>query len=233
MTGQVTGVRGRAFLVAGNDLLQQSLSDLADADLDSPSGLPLWSRRFVLAHVAGNAKALLRLLSWARTGVESRMYSSPEQRDADIAAGSLLPARALRDRVTLGMRNFDRAVADMPEAAWSATVITAQGRSVPAGEVPWMRAREVCIHAIDLGNGRSFADLPVSFCAALIDEITAWRSARADGPALHLTAAGSAGTWQVTGEGPAQHIELPLADLAAWLSGRARPAGLPPLPQWL
>jgi maleylpyruvate isomerase len=42
-------------------------------------------------------------------------------------------------------------------------VITAQGLTRSASEIPWMRDREVFIHAVDLGAVTAFADLPAGF----------------------------------------------------------------------
>ena len=234
MTGQVKGdVRATAWVSTGNTLLLRALAELDDAGLDLPSALPDWTRRSVVAHVAANAEALLRLLSWARTGVESGMYSSPGQRAADIEAGSRLPPGELREWVARGIDDFDRAVAAMPSSAWSAEVVTAQGRTVAADEVVWMRAREVCIHAVDLGVGFGFDGLPATFCSELVGDVSRWRFGRGNGPALELTATDSMGVWHIKGEGAERHIELPLAGLAAWLTGRADRPELPVLPSWL
>ena len=217
----------------GSALLLAALRTLDDGALDAPSVLPGWSRRHLLAHVASNAEALGRLLSWARTGVESRMYSSPEQRAADIEAGALLPAPELRDRVARTVEDLDRAFATQPDETWAAQVITAQGRTVPASEVPWMRAREVCVHALDLGTGLTFADLPAPFCGKLVGDVAGRRAARGDGPALSLTAGDHPRGWEIGGEGAPVRIALPLADLAAWLTGRSVRPDLPTLPDWL
>ena len=72
----------------------------------------------------------------------------------------------------------------MTDEAWDAKVITAQGLTRSASEIPWMRVREVYIHAIDLATGTTFADLPPEFVSALIDEVTVSRSAKGGGPAL-------------------------------------------------
>jgi hypothetical protein len=63
---------------------------------------------------------------------------------------------------------------------------------------------------------------------------------RAPGPALHLTT-DNGETFKI--EGPAEHrttdtagsahVQLPLAEAAAWLSGRAVRPDLPTLPAWL
>ena len=64
-----------------------------------------------------------------------------------------------------------------------------------------MRAREVMVHAVDLGGAVTFADLPADFDVALLDDITAKRSAAADGPALLLTPTDDDRTWAVAGAG--------------------------------
>ncbi|TGZ12556.1 hypothetical protein DV517_66400 [Streptomyces sp. S816] len=49
----------------------------------------------------------------------------------------------------------------LTEEHWRHEAVTAQGRTVPATELPWMRAREVCVHAVDRSTGVvTFADLP-------------------------------------------------------------------------
>lgn len=84
--------RGYAFFA-------RALDALTDAELDAPSLLPGWSRRHVVAHVGYNARALGRLVEWARTGVETPMYPSPQHRDAEIQTGATLPAHALRSQI--------------------------------------------------------------------------------------------------------------------------------------
>ncbi len=103
-----------------------------------------------------------------------------------------------------------------------------------------MRAREVYVHAVDLGAGARFADLPPSFLAALLGDIAARRSAVGTSPALALTTTDSGGSWRVQGDGDATHVEAPLARLTEWLSGRPADgltdvsgAPVPALPAWL
>src|SRR5215469_6531892 len=160
----------------GTERLLGVVSALGDADLDEPSLLPGWSRRHLLAHIAANADALRNLVHWARTGEERRMYASPQQRDADIAAGARRPAAELRAWVASTANALSGDLAALPEPAWQARVITAQGVDRSAAEIPWMRDREVYVHAVDLGSGMGFADLPVGFLGALVDDVTARRS---------------------------------------------------------
>jgi maleylpyruvate isomerase len=140
-------------------------------------------------------------------------------------------------------RQLAAAVDALTDEACARRVRTAQGRVVPATEIPWLRAREVCVHAVDLaGSGSasvSFPDLPAGFTAALVEDVTALRSSRGDGPALSLRATDAATTWTVRGAGRPRELTGTVSGLAAWLTGRgddvhtADSEPLPALPRWL
>jgi maleylpyruvate isomerase len=219
----------------GTRRLLADVAGLPDAALDAPTALPGWSRRYLLAHVAANAGALRNLVHWARTGEERRMYASAEQRDADIAAGAALPAAELRAWLASSAVALAADLDALPAGAWDAKVITAQGLTRSASEIPWMRDREVYIHAVDLAAGTTFADLPEEFLTALLDDVTARRSAKGGGPALAVAATDTGHSWEVTGRGAPVPVSAPLADLAAYLTGRPAPAlpAAPRLPAWL
>ncbi|MET8350788.1 maleylpyruvate isomerase family mycothiol-dependent enzyme [Micromonospora sp. NPDC005206] len=227
----------RGWLGLGTELLFVTMDRLDDAALDQPTGLPGWTRRHVLAHLASNAEALRRLAGWARTGQPNPMYASPEQRAADIAQGATLSPQRLRDRVRTSAHRLAADLAELPDPAWQARVITAQGRTVPASEIPWMRTREVAVHAVDLAGGTEFADLPADLLAALIADVTARRSSLGDGPKLHLRTTDDEQVWRVDGHGEPVTVSAPLDVLARWLTGRADqpPPGAPApaLPAWL
>jgi len=103
-------------------------------------------------------------------------------------------------------------------------------------EIPWMRSREVCVHAVDLASGLSFADLPAGFLTALADGIVAKRGGAAC-PAVVLTAPGE--RWELPGEGEPAAVDGPLADVVAHLAGRPHAltasggTPVPVLPAWL
>jgi maleylpyruvate isomerase len=128
----------------------------------------------------------------------------------------------------------------MPESAWSAHLQNAQGRDLLASDIPWMRAREMWIHAVDLDVGASFADMPAPMVAALLTDVTATMGEKPDCPPLRLTT--PEGTvWEVGDPAAATTVTGPAPDLAAWLLGRSkgrelRSSGgrrLPALPRWL
>jgi maleylpyruvate isomerase len=205
----------------------------------APCALPGWSRAHLLTHVARNADAMINLLHWARTGVRTPAYASREQRDADIAAGAQRPPAEIRADVVDSSDRLAQAVRAMPGAAWSARVEDAKGRELPAAGIPWLRAREMWIHAVDLDVGASFTDLPAPMLTALLDEVAAAMGEKPDCPAVALAAVDGA-TWTV-GAAAATTVTGPAAELAAWLLGRSKGRVLrtsdgtrpPALPAWL
>ncbi|MFD0057973.1 maleylpyruvate isomerase family mycothiol-dependent enzyme [Streptomyces sp. NPDC127168] len=214
------------------------LTGAADAALDEPSALPGWTRGHVVAHVAANADALGNLVHWAATGEETPMYASPEDRAAGIEKGALLPAAGLRVWLRDSARRLETAMDALVAEQWRAPVVTAQGRTVPATELPWMRSREVCVHAVDLDTGVSFADLPAGFLTALCEDVVGKRAA-GPGPALLLTASDADARWELPGAGAPVEVTGALAGLTAYLTGRAHtlttPQGgpVPALGPWL
>jgi maleylpyruvate isomerase len=227
------------WMRAGTAVLLDACGRLDDTDPGRSSALFGWTLGHVLAHLARNGTALLNLLSWARTGVITPMYASPQARAAAIEDGATLPMSALLNGVRVTAAELDEAVATLPREAWRATITTASGREAPATIVPWMRVREVWVHAIDLDLGLGFDMIPDELGRALIEDMAALMSSRLDGPASAVRAAAAAPI--VVGAGaPSREIAGSTADLAAWLSGRAAapaalgdPGALPTLPAWL
>lgn len=186
-----------AWMAKGTDLVVDAARGLDEAAYCAPSGLPGWSRKHVVAHLASNARALGRLLTWARTGDPTPMYVSPQHRADDIDAGAQLDAPELNEALTRSARELADAVEGLPPDAWTAMVVTATGRTVPAREIPWLRSREVMVHAVDLATGLTFADLPDDFLVSLRDDILDWR-----------------------GREVGLHVLGDPAEVTAWLAGR-------------
>jgi maleylpyruvate isomerase len=223
------------WMADGTEKLLADLAALSDEALAEPTAMPGWTRRYLLSHIAANAGALRNLVYWASTGEERRMYVSNEQRDADIAAGALLPSGELRTWLESSAQALATDLDAVPDQAWDAKVITAQGLTRSASEIPWMRCREVYIHAIDLDAGTRWTDLPAGFLTALLDDVTTRRSAVGGGPALAVAATDTGHTWEVAGAGASSPVSAPLGDLAAYLTGRPAPelSAAPALPAWL
>jgi maleylpyruvate isomerase len=220
----------------GTDLVEKAVAALTDAELDQPSALPGWRRAHVVAHLARNADALVNLLTWARTGVESPMYPEPGQRERDIVGTVLQPPADLRADLLAANARLATATQRTPAAAWQARVRSAQGRDIPAGDVPWLRTREVWIHLVDLGGRWTFDDLPAELVVALLADIASTLDRKPTAPAVTLVADG-AGEWTIGPAAPTVTVTGSPAALLAWIAGRSTGAGLtgalPTLPRWL
>jgi maleylpyruvate isomerase len=234
-----------SWSATGTGLFLDAVAGWGEEQYLAPSGLPGWTRKHLVAHVAANADALSNLVRWAATGEKTPMYASIEQRDADIAAGSGKPAAELAAWLHASADRLAAGTVALSTGQWAAEVVTAQGRTVPATEIPWLRSREVCVHAVDLATGVCFADLPTGFLTALADDIAGKRGT-APGPALILTTADTDDHWKLPGtndtgdrrepfgEGDATAVTGPLAEVVAYLTGRPHTLSpAPALPAWL
>ena len=213
--------------------LGTAIGRLVEEDYDGPSLLPGWNRRHVLAHLARNADAMVNLLTWAKTGVETPAYASREARDADIVETAKLKPKELEADVLGGIARLAAAVKAMPPHAWAGQVRTRQGHAISAADVIWMRCREAYVHSVDLNSGVLFSDVPDDVLAAVVDDVfRAWD--RGDGVPDVVVFAGDRewGTGSVAVSGA-------LPDVAAWITGRSTGDGLrvdgelPALPAWL
>jgi maleylpyruvate isomerase len=233
----------------GQLAVELAASQLDPGQVAGPSRLPGWSRGHVLCHLARNADALVNLLTWARTGTETPMYASPTERADGIEAGA---HRALPEQLAdlnAADERFLVAAAAVPADRREFPVRSAQGREIPAREVPWLRVREVWLHVVDLDADYDVDDIPDDVAWTLAADVAGWMSSRTPATA-ELRAAGqpdairlgpdpsgpepSGGATGAVVEGTPQRI-------AGWLTGRVHgvhgltvvTGELPDLPRWL
>ncbi len=165
------------------------------------------------------------------------MYTSPEQRDGDIRTGSQRSPDDLR-RWAEQSHRLATALDRLTDEHWARTVRTAQGRQVPASEIPWLRAREVMVHAVDLDPALGFSAHPEDFLRALVGEVVGRRST-GDQPALRLSTDDGRDSWEMSGRGVPTEVRGSLSAVATYLTGRpdadvTAPSGtVPDLPPWL
>jgi maleylpyruvate isomerase len=219
--------------------IEAATADLDDEQLRAPSLLTDWTRGHVLVHLSLNARALTNLLTWAETGIETPMYPSMQARADDIAAAADNAGSVQRrDLIDSGERL--RAAAEvLPVSRRTYEVRTAQGRPVPALEVPWMRNREVWLHFVDLDLGFTIDDLPADVARELIADVAGWMTPRLEAT-VDLVVDGAPAPVRL-GSGPdaSSVISGSSQQLAGWLTGRLGPQRLassgeiPTLPPWL
>lgn len=219
-------VRQLDWMRDGSTLLDTRLDASGEEAATGDSSLPGWSRAHVLTHLARNADALVNLLTWARTGVETPMYADMSARFDDIERGAKRnAAEVLADHRASGER-LREAAADLPAESWNATVRSALGRTVPASEVPWMRSREVWIHLVDLGLGDDFDAFPADLVDALLSDASAGVGRKEGCPPVLLQPDDRDRSWQVGSAAAeaAEEVRGSAAALCGWLVGRDTPA---------
>ncbi|MBR7825227.1 maleylpyruvate isomerase family mycothiol-dependent enzyme [Actinospica sp. MGRD01-02] len=217
-----------------------------DAAVREPSLLPGWTRGHVLTHVARNAEAVGRLLTWAATGEETPMYASPEARDAEIEAGAGRTAAELLADVRLTGEHFAVQAARLTEEQWQNEIMGRRGGKQQAGWLPWWRLEEILIHHVDLNVAYSPAHWPEYFTEPELQMIAARFSNPVftpESPAFRLLSEDEDGTDdRVYGvlcapeDAGVPIVRGPSAALVAWLIGRSNGDGLNvephgPLPQ--
>ncbi len=221
---------------AATDRLLATVESLPDAAFGEPSVLPGWTRAHVLSHLALNAEGLGGALSALAAGESTPIYTSPEDRDADIDALAAGDPGTVRERLRSGVLAFAGAVRQLPPDAWQGTLDRLPGGpSLPATETLAMRHREVEIHHADLDAGYAHADWPEPFVGAVLDAVSldqaasgpftlvatdldrTWPVGDGDGPAVRGT--GSALGWWLVGRGAGDALTTDagrLPDLAPW-----------------
>jgi maleylpyruvate isomerase len=181
------------------------------ADLGTPSLLPGWTRTTLVAHIAGNALGQIRMLRAAQRGEIGDQYPGG-------AAGRVAEIEELARDAGTAVAALHRSAEDL-EAAWRDTedwtrpARALNGDLIPVSRLPWIRWREVEVHAVDLDSDYRPRDWPAPFLSRLLAELRQWP----DLPDL-------------TGISGPDHA------LAAWLSGRSSgeelQGDLPVLPEW-
>ncbi|MGW2634209.1 maleylpyruvate isomerase family mycothiol-dependent enzyme [Streptomyces chattanoogensis] len=226
-------------IAESTDRLISTVTTLTDDQVGGPTLVPPWTRGHVLTHVARAADSLCRLLTWARTGVETPQYASMDARAAEIEAGAARSVAELAADVADSAARFEEAVRALPDAAWRAEVRMRTGElRTPASIVP-TRLRELEVHHADLALGYTFADVPPAAARWIIDDLIAAQRRRDGVPALRIAATDTDLTHELGSGGPL--IRGPQAVLLAWLTGRSTGTGLtatgadavPPAPYWI
>jgi maleylpyruvate isomerase len=208
-----------------------------DVALDASSRLKGWTRRQVTAHLGFQAAGLRRLVEGVARGVPTPMYFSPDQRTREIADAVDLDAATLRQLFDDEHDRLHVAWCELSPSDWDVTVCTPQGKAVPVAATLWMRNRELWVHAVDLGMGAWFDQVPPVILMRLFDDIVeAWRD-RGIAVEFRVGAAGIVTLSVSAGQSdaPAPRVVGPLPSVVQWMTGRGN-SGLTgevgPPPKW-
>lgn len=199
--------------------LLTAAAKMDNASVAEPSRLPGWSHGHVLAHLARNADALVKVL-------EGRpMYASGAARDTDIERDAPRPLDAQLADVRESAARFQETAA--APADWSRTVELRNGVTDSATRVPFRRWVEVELHHVDLGIGYELEDLPEEFVEREIEFLADRFAGHPDVPPTRITDRTRAWrTGRDTEGAPEVTVTGPAPALLGWLAGRRDGADL-------
>lgn len=226
-------------ITASTDRFLRTVRALTDEEAAGETLVPPWTRGHVITHVARAADSLCRLLTWARTGVETPQYADMDTRAAEIEAGARRPVEELVADVLASAERFDAAVRSLPDAAWRYEVRMRTGELRTPGALVPTRLRELEVHHADLAAGYTFRDVPPQAARWIIDDLIDAQRRRADTPPLRIEATDTDLAHEL-GSGGAT-VRGTQADLLGWLTGRTTgdalsasgPGPVPEAPYWI
>lgn len=215
---------------AATERLLSTARGLTDERLRAPCALPGWSRGHLISHLCRNADGLVNLLTWARTGVRTPQYPSPEAREHDIETGAGRDAALQLADLRESAARFATAVRTMPAQAWSARVAAFGGEEHAAWVTLVRRWCEVEIHHVDLDTGYLPADWPRGFVDTALDRAVNWWAAADPAPMAVLYDTTSGREWRFGGQAQGPSVAGPGHVVLAWLTGRGAGTGLDVMP---
>lgn len=203
-----------------------TITALDDAEFTAPSGLPGWSRGHVIAHVALNGEAFLRVLRLSAAEQPASMYDTAEGRDRDIDELAASSAASIRQRAIDVDSDIEEALCAFPEERLDAVahrLPEGGGFAFALREVPQRRLGEVEIHHADLGLPEvSRSCWPLEFSELLLATRTPGHRE------LRFEATDTGRSWgaEATEDGSVVTLSGSSNDLAWWLTGRGTGEGL-------
>lgn len=228
-----------AVIAEAEARFRATVEGFREDELTEPSLCEGWTRGHVVAHVALNARSIVNLITWARTGKETPQYPSREARAEDIERYSTRTVTEHLEALDAGAQAFRDAAEALPPERWDFLLKgIGSDEDIPVSEYLKARRNEVEYHHVDLDAGYGSTDWPLDFVRSGLEGVP-WRigdeveepfSINATDLDMTLTIGDGEPTNIVTGEGHA---------LLLWLIGRGRGDGLtsnrgflPPLPSW-
>lgn len=163
-----------ALAYRGTAYFLRLLAQLPERAYDEP-GHPAspHDRRTTIATVGYDARGWATLVGAIRGKRGKAVTFASGERAAAISSGATLPPHALRHLVEHSAVHLTVEWRDLPAADWSCEGSDDQGVPLPISRIPWLRARQTWLAAVDLGWGGTFGDFP----PALIDRLVAEQGA--------------------------------------------------------
>lgn len=199
---------------------------MSDAQWQSPSLLPGWTRAHVATHLARNANGLARAAQGLIDGTPRQMYTSESERQREIERGSERTGLELQIDLDTSAGELNETLDDLmalPPERIAESVVLRPGFSIPGIVLPTARLAEVVLHRIDLGTGFTIDDMEEDIARWLLDWVVLRLSTRIDIPRLRLVS--TSGRVATTGTfGDVVEVIGEDRYLVGWLTGRSDPA---------
>lgn len=214
------------------EMFLATTASLSDDELAAPSLCDGWRRADVVAHLASNGRALVKLVDWAVTGREQAPYSSPEARNQEIAELAALPREELVERARESASYFAEQ-AQRLSGELAVEEVHLHGKQIPATSIVALRIAEVVVHHHDLDTAWTIEEAdPDSLLNALEAAVRTMRAKGAPGMTLVTE---ERDEW-VIGDG-ALRVESDREGLLEWLArgedeNVEADGPLPVLPSW-
>lgn len=196
-------------------LLLGTTISFSDEDWAAPSRLAGWTRSHVAAHLAENARGLLRVVQGLRMDRPVRMYDSESDRARAIERGALADGLSLQIDLdtTAGQLQEEMAALIGDDRA----VQLRAGYQIPARKIPVARLYEVVLHTFDLHPDDDDLHASPEVSTTLLEFKAERLGRRADLPAL-LVESHEGFHARLGSEGPPTVVSGPASDLVAWLA---------------
>lgn len=166
------------------DMFMATAESLSDDEMTAASLCVGWTRADVIAHIASNGRALVKLIDWAVTGQEQQLYASPEARAQEISGLAALPRQELLGRVRESAQYFadqaQRLTGDL-----AVEEVHLHGKQIPATSIVALRIAEVVVHHHDLDTAWTIEEAdPDSLLNAIEAAVRTMRAKGAPGMTL-------------------------------------------------
>jgi maleylpyruvate isomerase len=173
-----------------------AVASLSDGELSSPSLLPGYSRRDVVAHVINKNEAHVRLFGGPLVGEVRHLHPDGYDPDRSAHAGALRVTSDLRAALERSFGELEDAWDALDDDMWDAHgIMTAGPRTM--NEIVSHHLRNVEVHHVDLDVGYGPADWPECFVEPELvkrmrllpdrvnhSDLLAWLLGRASAPKL-------------------------------------------------
>ncbi|WP_432557560.1 maleylpyruvate isomerase family mycothiol-dependent enzyme [Granulicoccus sp. GXG6511] len=167
-------------------MIMATIESLTDNEMAAPSHAEGWTRADVVAHLVGNARALGRLIDWAVTGNKQAMYSSMEERNAEIAELAALPPAELKQKMREANAGFAKAADQLRAGKLGAEEVEMASGPVNPYLLPAYRISEIIVHHYDLDTLWGIDEADIDALEDALDLAVARIQKRDDYPGLQI-----------------------------------------------